>query len=196
MSWVIVGLGNPGDEYTNTRHNTGRLALEALAKKLGLGAWKEDKKANALTNGAKIGKNIAVFALPNTFMNKSGLAVARYVKSIKAAEKLVVVYDDLDLPIGSIKLSFDRGSGGHKGIESIIKSVKTRKFVRIRIGVSRATPKGVVKKVAGDDEVIDFILGKFKPAELDVLKKVFKRVGEAVECVVAEGRERAMNQFN
>src|SRR3990167_11534294 len=98
MSWVIVGLGNPGEDYEGTRHNTGRMALEFYAKKAGLSAWKEDKKSKSLTTGAHIGKNVVALVLPNTFMNKSGAAVAKFVKSMRAAERLVVVYDDLDLP--------------------------------------------------------------------------------------------------
>src|SRR3990167_1858400 len=94
MSWVIVGLGNPGEEYTQTRHNTGRMALEFFAKQCGVSAWKEDKKSNSLTTGASVGKNMLALVLPNTFMNKSGAALIKFVKSVKAAERLVVVYDD------------------------------------------------------------------------------------------------------
>jgi len=196
MTWIIVGLGNPGEEYTDTRHNAGRMALEAAAKKLDADEWKVNKTTKATAAKLLIGKTPTVFVLPDTFMNKSGAAVDKYVKSVKAAGALVVVYDDLDLPIGTIKLSFNRGSGGHKGVESIARAVKTKAFTRIRIGVSRATAKGTVKKPAGEDEVIDFILARFKPAELTELKSVFKKVTEAIECIVTEGPERAMNRFN
>ncbi len=195
MAWIIVGLGNPGEEYENTRHNTGRMALEAYAKKAGA-IWKEDKKAKLHSTGASVGKNLMALVLPDTFMNKSGAAVAKFVKSQKAAEKMVVVYDDLDLPLGKIKLSFDRGSGGHKGIESIEKQVKTRKFTRIRIGVSPETPGGKLKKPQGEDKVVDFILAPFKSAEMDELKKVFKKVGEVIDVIVTEGHVIAMNRFN
>ena len=196
MSWVIVGLGNPGEEYVATRHNTGRMALEFYAKQHGSSAWKEDKKSNSLTTGASVGKHMLALVLPNTFMNKSGAAVAKFVKSIKAAERLIVVYDDLDLPLGTMKLSFDRGSGGHKGIESIARALKTKRFVRIRIGVSPATATGKLRKPTGEKEVVDFILTKFKPHELDELKKVFKKASLAIETIVGEGREIAMNRFN
>jgi PTH1 family peptidyl-tRNA hydrolase len=196
MSWVIAGLGNPGEEYVDSRHNAGRMALEYYAKKSGLPGWKEDKKANAATAGTKIGKHIVLLVLPNTFMNKSGSAVKRYIKSMKAAERLVVVYDDLDLPLGSIKLSFDRGSGGHKGVESIIRAVKTKKFTRIRIGVSPSTATGKLRKPQGEDEVVDFILKKFKAPEMEELKRVFKKVAEAIDCIVADGPHIAMNKFN
>lgn len=196
MAWVAIGLGNPGDEYKVTRHNTGRMALEACAKKFDALEWREDKKALAdVAKGTVSGAN-ATFVLPNTYMNKSGSAAMKYVKSAKAAEQLIVAYDDLDLPIGRIKISFDRGSGGHKGIESITRAVKTKKFVRIRIGISPETPGGKTKKPQGEAAVEKFILGKFRPAELDELKKVFKTVGEAIECIVSEGREIAMTRFN
>lgn len=196
MSWVIVGLGNPGEEFEVTRHNTGRMALESYAKSSGSSVWKEDKKSKSLTTGAAVGKQMLALVLPNTFMNKSGVSVAKFVKSVKAAERLVVVYDDLDLPIGKIKISFDRGSGGHKGIESIVRTLKTKKFTRIRVGVSPATASGKLKKPQGEEEVVKFILARFKLAELDELKKVFKRVGGAIDSIVTDGPTAAMNSFN
>src|SRR3989344_8287687 len=94
MSWVIVGLGNPGEEYVATRHNTGRMALEFFAKQQGLSAWKEDKKSNSLTTGASVGKHMLALVLPNTFMNKSGSALIKFVKSVKAAPGLPVGFCD------------------------------------------------------------------------------------------------------
>lgn len=196
MTWIIAGLGNPGEEFTDTRHNTGRMVLEFFAKQRKFGEWKEDKKANAQLQRGAIGKNLVVLVNPDTFMNKSGSAIAKFVKSPKAAEHLVVVYDDLDLPLGKIKLSFDRGSGGHKGIESITRAVKTKKFVRIRVGVSGEAKNGHAKKPNGEKEVLKFILARFKPAEIDELKKVFKKASEALEMIITEGREIAMNRFN
>src|SRR5581483_735293 len=125
MTWIIVGLGNQGEEYANTRHNTGRMALEYFVKAKNFSDWKEDAKAKAQISRGAIGKMLAVLIAPDTFMNKSGNSVLKFVKSIKAAERMIVVYDDLDLPIGKIKLSYDRGSGGHKGVESIMRAVKT-----------------------------------------------------------------------
>ena len=196
MTWIAVGLGNPGEEYIDTRHNTGRMALEAFAKKHAFSDWKEDKKANAHISRGAVGKNLLVLVNPDTFMNKSGSATAKFAKSVKAAERLVVVYDDLDLPLGKIKLSFDRGSGGHKGVESIMRAVKTKKFVRIRVGVSPETAGGKLKKPMGEKEVVKFILTRFKPVEVEELKKIFKRVGDALESIVSNGREIAMNEFN
>ncbi len=192
MAWVIVGLGNPGSEYENTRHNAGRMALFSYAKKNDADEWREDKKAQATVT--KIGTTVLV--LPDTFMNKSGSAVVKYVKSVKAAEKMIVVYDDLDLPIGKIKLSYDRGSGGHRGLDSVMSAVKTRAFTRIRVGVSPETPGGKLKKPHGEDEVNKFILAKFKPTEIDELKKVFKRAHEALDAIMERGPLVAMNDFN
>jgi peptidyl-tRNA hydrolase, PTH1 family len=172
--YIVVGLGNPGEEYAHTRHNTGRLASDLVSEKL--------EKVKVLE--------------PDTYMNHSGKFVSKFVKSKKAAEKLVVIYDDLDLPLGTLKISFNRSSGGHRGVESIIKALKTEGFVRIRIGISPSTPGGKLKKPKGEEAVDKFILGEFKPAELQVLKKVFKKVVEAVECIRDCGHERAMGEFN
>jgi PTH1 family peptidyl-tRNA hydrolase len=196
MTWIIAGLGNPGEEFTDTRHNTGRMALEFFAKQHKFGEWKEDKKAKAHVNRGMIDKNLSVLVNPDTFMNKSGLSVGKFVRSQKAAERLIVVYDDLDLPLGAMKLSFDRGSGGHKGIESIARSVKTKKFVRVRVGVSPSTAGGSIRKPEGEKVVVNFILSRFKPHEMEELKKVFKKVSEAIETIITEGREIAMNRFN
>lgn len=196
MTFIIVGLGNPGEEYAQTRHNTGRMALEYVCEQKKLGEWKEDKKANAFIARGMIEKSAVVLVLPETFMNKSGNAVLKFVKSVKAAEKLIVVYDDLDLPLGKMKMSFDRGSGGHKGIESIARALKTKKFWRIRIGISPTTVSGKTKKPQGEKDVLDFILGRFKPNELPVLKSVFKRVASALSAVVLEGPIKAMGTYN
>jgi peptidyl-tRNA hydrolase, PTH1 family len=196
MAWVIVGLGNPGNEYENTRHNAGRMALMHFAKKNGLREWKVDEKNQLTVSKGALSKNLFVLLLPDTFMNNSGKAVLKYVKSPKMAEKLLVVYDDLDLPLGKLKLSWDRGSGGHKGLDSIMRSVKTRKFARIRIGVSPETAGGTLKKPNGEKEVNKFILDKFKSSELEDLKKIFKRTSEAIEAVLERGALVAMNEVN
>lgn len=161
--YTIVGLGNPGEEYAETRHNTGRMAIEVVEKR-------------------EIPK-LKIVRL-DTFMNKSGSGVAKAVKSKKAAQKLIVIYDDLDLPLGAMRVSYNRGSGGHKGVESIERALKTREFIRIRIGIGK---KGDVDK---------HILGKFTPKERDELKKVFKKAADAAEMIVSDGYERAMTEFN
>ncbi len=201
MSYIIAGLGNPGEEYLNTRHSAGRMFAEYLRKKENFSDWREDKKTKSLFAEGKIRKEKVQLVQPDNFMNNSGKSLAPLVKNKKVAERLIVAYDDLDLPLGVIKISFNRGSGGHRGLDSVIKSVKTREFTRIRIGVSPATPSGKVKKPAGEKAVIDFILGKFKPKELEALKKSFKKAHEAVGVMTSEkspklGRDRAMGEIN
>jgi PTH1 family peptidyl-tRNA hydrolase len=145
---------------------------------------------------AKIGKEKVILIAPETFMNLSGKSIAPLVKSIKAAEKLLVIYDDFSLPLGKVRISYNRSSGGHNGLESIIKAVKTEAFVRIRIGTAPENAKGNAKLINGEDKVERFILGKFKEEELKELKKVAKVVVEAVAVLIKDGRDRAMSQFN
>ncbi len=203
MPYIIAGLGNPGEEYVNTRHNTGRIVLEVVAKECGAAhsmhegdGFVFNKKLNAFVVETKIGKERVTFVAPDTFMNNSGKAIAPLVKSVKAAERLVVIYDDFNLPLGRIKISFNRSSGGHNGVESIIKAVKTEAFVRIRVGTAPEKANGDAKVPHGDEKVLKFILSKFKEEELKVLKKVGKRVAEALEVLVREGREKAMSVYN
>lgn len=207
--FYVVGLGNPGDEYLDTRHNSGRMAVLKLWKDLKLAEFESSKRANALVAEGKIGKEKITLILPETFMNKSGQSVSYFVKPIpkaasakatagrrKGLENLIVVHDDIDLPLGVAKISYNKGTGGHRGLDSVVKAVKTKEFVRVRIGISPATAKGKTKKPEGEKAVVDFILGKFKSTELETLKKIFKRASEAIHILISEGREKAMNVFN
>jgi len=173
---IVVGLGNPGKEYEGTRHNTGRIMVEMVEKKV---------------DGQKI-----KFLTPDTFMNNSGRAVAPFIKTKKDLKDLVVIYDDIDLPLGKIKISFNRSSGGHNGLNSIIKALKSEEFLRIRVGISPATPKDVVKKPKGEKAVLNFLLGEYKKSELEILKKLSKKIAEAVETIFAEGKDKAMSLYN
>lgn len=204
MSYIIAGLGNPGEEYENTRHNTGRMLVQWFGESQDFSDWKVDKKIKALISEGKMevgkGKNEKVaLVLPDNFMNNSGKSLVSLVKTKKAAEKLAVIYDDLDLPFGTFKISFNRGSGGHRGLDSIIKSLKTREFVRVRVGISPATPKSKTKKLnkpSGEEKVLKFILGKYKTEDLAVLKKLSKKINEALKTIIAEGHEKAMGEWN
>jgi len=149
-----------------------------------------------LTADCKIGKEKVNLIAPETFMNNSGKAVSLLVKSIKAAEKLIVIYDDFSLPLGRMRISYNRSSGGHNGLESIIKAVKTEAFIRIRIGTASENAKGNAKLIHGEEKIEKFILGKFKDDELKTLKKVSKNVNEAVAMIIREGREKAMSVWN
>jgi PTH1 family peptidyl-tRNA hydrolase len=168
MRYTIVGLGNPKQEYVHTRHNIGADLVDAL----------EDK----LPKGGKVERL-------NVYMNNSGGAVKKLIKSKKAAEALVVVHDDLDLPLGKVKISFGSSAGGHRGVKSIQAAIKTQDFIRVRVGISPSTPGGKIRKPDGDDTV-DFVLGKFKPTEAEKLKKVKKLVGEALELIVKSRAKR------
>lgn len=195
MAYIFVGLGNPGDEYKDTRHNTGRMLVEWFGKSFDAD-WKLDKKLNATVAKVKVGKTPVTLVLPETFMNNSGKSVKPLVTSVKSAEKLMVIYDDLDLPFGTNKISFNKSSGGHKGLESIIKNIKTEKFARVRVGISPTTSSGKIKKPKGEDAVTKVILGKFKDEEISALKKLSKKVNEALEVFVEDGIEKAMTSFN
>ncbi len=203
MSYTIVGLGNPGSEYENTRHNSGRFFLEAFAKENDFPDFVPDKKLKALISEGKIGKDKVLLVEPESFMNNSGESL-RKIKDLrfkfkgKGKEKinevtnLVVVHDDLDIPFGKFKISFNKSSGGHRGVGSIIKAVKTQAFTRIRVGI--AASASVVKKSQDEAAVDKIILGKFKPSEMEELKKLSKSINSALSVLVTEGRETAMSR--
>ncbi len=172
---LVVGLGNPGSEYEKTRHNAGRIVVGMIEDRL-------DVKVKFIT--------------PDTFMNNSGKAVAPFVKSKKDLKDLIVIYDDIDLPIGKIKISFNRSSGGHNGVGSIIKYLKSEEFLRIRIGICPVTPTGKLKKPKGEKQILNFLLGEFKKEELAELKKLSKKVAELIEMIFAEGKNKAMSLYN
>ena len=198
MSYIIVGLGNPGEEYKDTRHNAGRIILDALRKEFSKDEFEFDKKLNALVAEAKVGKDTVLLVAPETFMNNSGKSVAPIAKTKaakaksgikgKVADDLLVIYDDFQLPIGRMKISYNKSSGGHNGLESVIKSIKTEAFPRLRIGTAPATSKGDAKIPHGDDKIEKFILGKFKDEEMKELKKMSKKAIEGVEMWVKEGK--------
>ena len=193
---IIAGLGNPGEEYELTRHNTGRMIVSDFAKKQEFPDWVFDKKINALKTEAclparqdKIKKEKVLLLLPETMMNNSGNAVQKFITSKQKAKNLIVIHDDLDLPLGRFKISFARGSAGHRGVESVIKKIKTTEFIRVRAGISP-------KKKPASKELVKFLLGRFTPKDLAVFKKVSKKIGEALEMIVSDGPQAAMSRFN
>lgn len=186
---LIIGLGNPGKEYEKTRHNAGFLAVEFLRKNAnGFPNWRLEEKLFAEISEGKIGKEKIVLARPQTFMNKSGVAVSALAKfyKIKPAN-IIVIHDDSDLFVGRTKLVFNKQSAGHKGVESIIKSLKTDKFYRLRAGIRPAKSK---------KRADEFILAKFKPAEELILKKVFKKTAAVIPLIVKGEIEKAVNIAN
>lgn len=209
--YIIVGLGNPGEEYKNTRHNVGRMIVESFAKnaekiaekidtkkaakQTGFEEFSFNKKYNAQVSVGEVNGEKVTLILPETFMNKSGKALETLITSAKKAEKLVVVHDDLDLAIGRMKILFNRGSGGHKGIESIVRTIKIEAFTRLKVGICPTTPTGKPKKPTGE-KLLDFIVGPFKPAEMDEIKSMVKQASESLYVLVNEGREKAMSGYN
>ena len=199
MSYIILGLGNPGEEYKSTRHNSGATILDAFLKKIakenGGAEWKKDNNRQSLVAKGEIGEEKILLIKPQAFMNKSGVAVRDMAGQKKKLENLIVVHDDLDLPVGSMKIVFNRGSGGHKGVESIIRAVKSEAFTRIRIGICPTTPSGKPKK-PDHKKLMDFIVEDFKKPEMDSFKKVSKKVVEALEVLITESRQKAMTELN
>jgi PTH1 family peptidyl-tRNA hydrolase len=193
---IIVGLGNPGSEYSKSRHNTGRIILETIADKFDFSLWKNESKYKLERSKGDINGRKFDFILPDTFMNNSGNAVAVFIKDKKKLRDLVVIYDDIDLPFGSYKISFNKSSGGHKGLESIIKKVKSKEFVIIRVGISSKTSKGRAKKPKGEEAVLKYLLGNFKEDELKELKKISKEIALVLELISKEGKDKAMSVYN
>jgi peptidyl-tRNA hydrolase, PTH1 family len=194
--YTIVGLGNPGDQYEGTRHNVGRNIVLAFRKLHKFPEWTFNKKANALVSEGKIGKQLVTLVLPETFMNNSGKALPTFVKNKKQASQLLVLHDDLDIGVGRCKLSFNKSSGGHRGIDSSIKHLKTQEFCRLRLGIAPVTPTGKLKKVSGEDAVNKHVLSAFKPREVDAIKKIIKHGVKAIELFVEQGYAKAGNEVN
>lgn len=195
MPYIIAGLGNPGEEYKNTRHNAGRIVLEFIAKKQEIEGWKKDNNLSSIAVKGKIAGEAVHLIAPETFMNKSGLALKSLITSEKKAGNLIVIHDDLDLPLGSLKIVFNRGSGGHRGVESIVRNIKTEKFVRVRIGISPTTASGKIRKPDGS-KIDDFIVGEFKKSEMEEIKKIAKKANDAVEKIITDGYMAGMTEFN
>ncbi len=192
--FTIVGLGNPGEKYEKTRHNAGRMVLEYFRKKNGLPEWETDKRRNALVSKGEVGGVAVELLLPETFMNNSGDAV-RYLKTndYGLTTNLLVVHDDLDLPLGSLKIAYNRGSAGHKGVESVVSALGTNEFTRIRVGIAPDGGDGAAKKPAEPEH---FVLQKFTPEEKEKMKKVCGKAAGVFSMIAREGREKAMNAFN
>jgi PTH1 family peptidyl-tRNA hydrolase len=197
MEFTIVGLGNPGSEYEETRHNIGRIVVESLAKRWGTSDWRDDKKLRAKISQGTISKGVKVtLVLPDNYMNRSGGSVAPLIPTSKKAESLVVVHDDIDIGLGTLRVVFNRGSGGHLGVESIEKVLKTKAYIRVRVGVVGVSPSGKLKKPKGEHAVYDFILKKLSKKEKSELEEMITKAGDAVETIVLNGREEAMRVCN
>jgi PTH1 family peptidyl-tRNA hydrolase len=186
---LIIGLGNPGEKYQNTRHNIGFRAIDSIQKENSFPDFAFSKKFNAEISEGTINNEKTILAKPQTFMNNSGKSVKLFVSHYKLPiTNLFLIHDDIDLLLGNIRISIDRGAAGHKGVNSIIKELKTKKFTRIRIGIQPKSgkPKGAEK----------FVLQKFDKGEENSLKETIKKTAEAIKAVLEEKLEKVMNKYN
>jgi peptidyl-tRNA hydrolase, PTH1 family len=180
---LIIGIGNPDEEYQGTRHNVGFMLVDYMAKKNDFEDFEFNKKLNTLTSRGKVDGSAVILAKPQTYVNKTGEASVKLKNFYKVKpEEILVIQDDLDIPFGNTKLSFDKNSGGHRGIESIMKSLKTKKFYRLRIGLAKpALQKARQQSDKKRDEfVVKMVLSKFSPSEQEQIKKIFKEGYEKV----------------
>lgn len=186
---LIIGLGNPGKEYANTRHNTGWLVLDYLAA----GAdWQESKKAKAASLKLELNGADLELLKPLTFMNNSGEAVRYAVKKHHLKpEDIVVIYDDIDLPLGKIRLGYFKSAGGHNGIKSIIEALGNTDFLRLRIGIKPVWPAGRQKIPAEK-----LVMACFNMAEKKIIAQTIKLAAEAVADIIKEPLSKVMNKFN
>lgn len=184
--FLIVGLGNPGDQYRHTRHNFGFMVIDRLAEKLAVSLKKV--KFKALLAETKLDGQALILAKPMTFMNDSGRAVGPLLRFFKVPpDHLLIVHDDLDLPLGSLRLRPTGSSGGQRGVASIIATLGTQDFPRLRLGISR--PPGQMDPVA-------YVLQNFTPAEAELKEMVLNQAADAALTFIREGMQAAMNQYN
>lgn len=184
---LIIGLGNPDKEYTDTRHNIGFMFIDYLAGKFGADDFEFNKKLNSFVAKAKSDKTALVLIKPQTYVNKTGEAVAKLKNFYKSKpEDIIVAQDDLDIDFGSCKNSFGKNSGGHKGVESVIKSLRTKNFWRVRFGVSTRNLKKARQESdkKRDEFVRDFVLSKFSKGEMEKIKDLFKEAGVKVTSIL------------
>tara|TARA_B100000745_G_C20110199_1_gene380000 strand:+ start:238 stop:828 length:591 start_codon:yes stop_codon:yes gene_type:complete len=195
--FYVFGLGNPGKEYNKTRHNIGRDVLLSVAESEGNTSWQHDKYANAQVTRLSLGHKPVEFWLPETFMNRSGETVAYVKKEVDANDsQFLVVYDDVDLPLGEVKVSRGKGDGGHNGIKSIIKALGSKDFVRIRIGVApKSLWTGKTARPSGHN-LSKHVLGKFGYFERSKVEDLANIVTNILKVIVSEGVDTAMNRFN
>ena len=184
--YIIVGLGNPGREYENTRHNTGFIAIDKLANKYNIEINKEKHKA-IIGTGVIEGEKV-ILVKPQTFMNLSGEAVREVINFYKEEIKnFIVIFDDIDLPVGTIRIK-ERGSAGtHNGVKSLVHELGTQEFKRIKVGIG--SPNGKM-------DLVSYVLGKFSNEEFKEIEASTNKVVNAIEIIIKDGLAKAMNEYN
>lgn len=184
--YIIAGLGNPGKQYENTRHNAGFMALDALADQLGTSI--EEKKHKALCAKAVIGGEKVILLKPQTFMNLSGESIRAAADFYKIdPEHIMIIYDDISLDPGQLRIRKKGSAGGHNGIKSIIAHLGSQEFPRIKVGVG-AKPDRM--------DLADYVLGHFSQVETRIMEDVVKEAAQAVQAIILDGIETAMNRYN
>lgn len=184
--WLIVGLGNPGARYDETRHNLGFMLVDRLAREANSSVKREE--CRALVGRAEIAGETIELVKPQTFMNLSGESLACLLKkTTRSVKKLVAISDDLALPLGKIRLRAKGSDGGHNGLKSIAGCLKTQEFIRLRIGIQPEHPISDTKR---------FVLEKFSKSELEIIEKVLEQSAGAIRAVISDGAEKAMAKFN
>ena len=190
---LIIGLGNPGQGYAKSRHNIGFMCLRHFAKEHNIEFDK--KQADARTGRGTVEGIEVVLAKPQTYMNLSGQSVNRLMHKFKLKPSdIIVIHDDMDLPLGKVRIRTEGSSGGHKGIDSIIRDIGTRDFVRIKVGIGR--PERDSNSNYYDDDIVDFVLNSFSPEEKKLIEPSIEKVSDAILCLLTEDVETAMNKFN
>ncbi len=191
---LIVGLGNPGRGYANSLHNLGFMCLSHFARTHSIRFDK--KQAKARTGSGEVAGNKVLLARPHTYMNQSGQAVSQLVRKFKVSiDDLIIVHDDLDLPLGTIRIRPGGGSAGHKGIESIITELGSQDFPRIRVGIGRPIITTGSTEIT-DADIVTYLLSNLPPEEKQVITHILPRVTEAILCLLSEGLTIAMNKYN
>ncbi len=199
---LIIGLGNPGEKYTGTRHNIGFETLDHLLKKyepLSNSTWETDKKTKSVIKKAEINKAPVLLAKPQTYMNNSGMAASLLLSYYKIkAEEMIIIHDDLDLPLGKIQIRFGGGTAGHNGLESIIEAINTEQFVRIRMGVGhpRAKTAGKVIRIQNDNSISSYVISHFAETEHKDVRNMKKHVQKQLELLLEHGFNTFMSKYN
>jgi peptidyl-tRNA hydrolase, PTH1 family len=186
MTWLVVGLGNPGQEYAATRHNAGFMVVELLAERLGASYWKDE--GGARTAAVRLGEHEVVLVMPQTYVNLSGKSVAKLAAGYDLGPaQVLVVHDDLDLPVADVRVKRGGGHGGHNGLRSVNESLATGEYPRVRIGIGR--PPGRM-------DPADYVLEPMRPAAAEELGAAIPTAADAVAYVVERGVDAAMREFN
>lgn len=189
---LIIGLGNPGRTYASNRHNIGFICLNHFTRTQGIRFDK--KQGRARIGSGEVAGSKVVLARPQTYMNRSGQSVSRLVEKFDInLNDLIIIHDDLDLPLGKIRIRQGGGSGGHKGVDSIISCLGSQAFSRLRVGIGR--PATAFAEI-GEADIMAYVLSDFTPEEKQVVTQVIPRVSEAILCLLTEGLAAAMNRYN